>query len=265
MSRFILVKHDAIKKGTHYDLRFKIPDDKNWRSFVFNSFPPLETGKKVYIPEAPIHSEKNALSLEPIPAGEYGAGKFTKIDGGDCEVLKYTNIHMIIDFKGSKLKGLYHFINTAKFGRKKSESNVWQFFKGKQTNKESLNMDEIDKLINQYLREEEEEVKTGQPNEENELTSGEEPEDLEAGKLKDDIIDELTEELLNSDEFGYLSESEKNWIKGAVKHPGALHRALHVKKGEKIPASKLKVKDSDTPKMKRMKTLAKTLKKMRKQ
>ena len=80
MNKFILVKHDAIKKGTHYDLRFEIPGDKNWRSFVFNSFPPSDPGKKVYIPEAPIHSEKNALSLEPIPAGEYGAGKFTKID-----------------------------------------------------------------------------------------------------------------------------------------------------------------------------------------
>jgi len=124
-------------------------------------------------------------------------------------------------------------------------------------------MDKIDKLISEYLKEEEE-LKTDQPNEENELTAGEEPEDLEGGKLRDDIVDELTEELLNSEEFGYLSESEKNWIKGAIKHPGALHKALHVKQGEKIPAKKLKVKDSDSPKLKRMKTLAKTLKKMRK-
>lgn len=31
----------------------------------------------------------------------------------------------------------------------------------------------------------------------------------------------------------------KNWIAGAIKHPGALHEELGVKKGEKIPASKL--------------------------
>lgn len=32
----------------------------------------------------------------------------------------------------------------------------------------------------------------------------------------------------------------KNWIKGAVKHPGALHRDLGVPQGEKIPMSKIK-------------------------
>lgn len=31
----------------------------------------------------------------------------------------------------------------------------------------------------------------------------------------------------------------KQWIAGAGKHPGALHRELHVKPGEKIPAAKL--------------------------
>jgi acetolactate synthase small subunit len=60
-----------------------------------------------------------------------------------------------------------------------------------------------------------------------------------------------------------LSEEEKRWIQGAIKHPGALHRALGVKQGEKIPAKKLKVKPSDSPKLKRMKILAKTLKKLR--
>jgi hypothetical protein len=31
----------------------------------------------------------------------------------------------------------------------------------------------------------------------------------------------------------------KNWIAGAIKHPGALHKELHVPAGEKIPAKKL--------------------------
>lgn len=30
-----------------------------------------------------------------------------------------------------------------------------------------------------------------------------------------------------------------NFIKSAIKHPGALHRELHVKQGEKIPPKKL--------------------------
>jgi hypothetical protein len=31
----------------------------------------------------------------------------------------------------------------------------------------------------------------------------------------------------------------KNWIKGAIKHPGALKKTLHVKQDEKIPEKKL--------------------------
>jgi len=51
----------------------------------------------------------------------------------------------------------------------------------------------------------------------------------------------------------------KYWIKGAIKRPGALHRALRVPRRKKIPKSKLKVKKSDTTRMKRMKNLARTL------
>jgi len=32
----------------------------------------------------------------------------------------------------------------------------------------------------------------------------------------------------------------KNWIKKAIKHPGALRRSLGVKKGSKIPAGRLR-------------------------
>jgi hypothetical protein len=52
-----------------------------------------------------------------------------------------------------------------------------------------------------------------------------------------------------------------NWIAGAIKHPGALHRALKVPVGEKIPAKKLaKAAHSDNPTMRRRANLAKTLK-----
>ena len=55
----------------------------------------------------------------------------------------------------------------------------------------------------------------------------------------------------------------KNWIKGAIEHPGALKKALHVKKGEKIPESKLmKAEDSKNPTMRKRAVLAETLRKM---
>jgi hypothetical protein len=57
----------------------------------------------------------------------------------------------------------------------------------------------------------------------------------------------------------------KNWIQGAIKKPGALHRALGVPEGKKIPAKKLaKAARSDNPTMARRAALAKTLGKMHK-
>lgn len=57
----------------------------------------------------------------------------------------------------------------------------------------------------------------------------------------------------------------ENWIKGAIKHPGALRKKLKIKKGEKIPASKLKkAEHSKNPTTARQARLAETLKKMHK-
>lgn len=54
-----------------------------------------------------------------------------------------------------------------------------------------------------------------------------------------------------------------NWIAGAIKHPGALHRELGVPEGKKIPAKKLaKAAHSDNPKLARRANMAETLKGM---
>ncbi len=58
-----------------------------------------------------------------------------------------------------------------------------------------------------------------------------------------------------------MAENKKNWIAGAIKRPGALHKALHVKEGENIPTSKLnKAEHSKNPTTKKRAVLAKTLK-----
>jgi len=55
----------------------------------------------------------------------------------------------------------------------------------------------------------------------------------------------------------------EHWIKGAIKRPGALHRALGVPQGEKIPAAKLAAaKKSENPRLRRQANLAATLKGM---
>jgi hypothetical protein len=54
----------------------------------------------------------------------------------------------------------------------------------------------------------------------------------------------------------------KNWIKGAIKKPGALREALGVKKGETIPAAKLAAVAKKPGKMGQRARLAQTLKKL---
>lgn len=61
---------------------------------------------------------------------------------------------------------------------------------------------------------------------------------------------------------GRIGRKSGGWIKKAVgNNKGALHRALHVPEGEKIPAKKLaKAEHSKNPTMRRRANLAKTLK-----
>ena len=127
-SKFVLMKHQAKKAGLHYDLRFKIPGKNDWDSYVIRKNIPTGSEKRMVI-RTTIHSEKEALLTGKIETG-YGAGILTKEDYGDCEILLYKpGKHIAINFKGSKLKGIYHFINMAKIGRGKGKQYL--FFKGK--------------------------------------------------------------------------------------------------------------------------------------
>jgi len=51
-----------------------------------------------------------------------------------------------------------------------------------------------------------------------------------------------------------------NWIAGAIKRPGALHRALHVPLEQKIPEGKINAAEhSKNPRLAKEARLAKTL------
>ena len=56
----------------------------------------------------------------------------------------------------------------------------------------------------------------------------------------------------------------KDWIKGAIKKPGALRKALGTPKGKKIPAKTLTAAAKKPGKLGQRARLAKTLGKMRK-
>lgn len=58
--------------------------------------------------------------------------------------------------------------------------------------------------------------------------------------------------------------AKKNWIKGAIDKPGALHRQLGVPEGKKIPASKIAAAAKKPGKLGQRARLAQTMKKMNK-
>lgn len=86
---------------------------------------------------------------------------------------------------------------------------------------------------------------------------------VEALEIYDEILeymDPVSQEMLVEEDEG----KDKKWIQKAIKKPGALHKALKVKKGEKIPAGKLEKASKKGGKLGRRAKLAMTLRKMSK-
>ena len=72
-------------------------------------------------------------------------------------------------------------------------------------------------------------------------------------------LSKLPAEVRNK--MGYMKKGgSTNWIQGAIKKPGSLKKSLGVKKGEKIPASKLAAAAKKPGKLGRRARLAQTLK-----
>jgi len=84
---------------------------------------------------------------------------------------------------------------------------------------------------------------------------------VEALEIYDEIleyIDPVSQEMILNE------EKDKKWIQKAINKPGALHKALKVKKGEKIPEGKLEKASKKGGKLGRRAKLAMTLRKMSK-
>lgn len=129
-SKFIVVEHKAQRAGLHYDIRFRMPNSKNWASFASRKPLPLEPSKKTMVIRTHDHTEEEALYLGKIESG-YGSGVLKKWDDGKCSIEKYSSAHIAVRFNGRKIKGLYHFISTGVIDRK-YDSPTYLFFRGKE-------------------------------------------------------------------------------------------------------------------------------------
>jgi len=128
-SEFVVTEHKAKRAGLHWDLRFQIPKSKMWASFAVRKGVPLQPGTKVLAVRTHDHKRDEALLTGKIESG-YGAGTFKEWDRGKCIIHKYSIEHMAIEFKGRKVKGMYHLINTGVVD-KNFKGEQYFLFKGK--------------------------------------------------------------------------------------------------------------------------------------
>lgn len=132
-SKFIVVEHNAKKARLHWDLRFIMPNSKLWMSFAVRKGIPLNPGQKVLAVRTHDHTKDEALFLGKLESG-YGAGTLKKWDDGDCVIHKFKPGHILIEFKGRKVKGFYHLISTGVMNRKEFKNQQYMLFKGKTLN-----------------------------------------------------------------------------------------------------------------------------------
>jgi len=129
--KFIVHDHDAKRAGKHQDLRFQKPNDmKNWLSFAVRKGVPTKPGSRVLAIKTNLHSEEEALFIGEIPEGEYGAGTLKVFDEGMAIIKMYKPAHISLEFKGKKIKGLYHLINIGVTRNTKYKQNQYLLFKG---------------------------------------------------------------------------------------------------------------------------------------
>jgi hypothetical protein len=131
-SQFIIVQHFAEKAGVHFDLRFEKPEGQLWDSFVLKKEPPLTMGKRILAVKTHDHNKKDALTIKPILSG-YGKGTYKKYADGYCTIEKYHPSHIVLNFNGTKIKGIYHLVSLKTISKDKA-LREYLFFKGRTDN-----------------------------------------------------------------------------------------------------------------------------------
>ncbi|MEM2995592.1 MAG: DNA polymerase ligase N-terminal domain-containing protein [Candidatus Bathyarchaeia archaeon] len=117
---YVIQKHAATH--LHYDLRLEI--DGVLKSWAIPKEPPTAAGVRRLAVQVEDHPVEYASFEGEIPEGMYGAGKVEIWDKGTYRLIERKENKLIVEIKGSKLKGVYALI------RFKGDKN-WLFFKKK--------------------------------------------------------------------------------------------------------------------------------------
>lgn len=125
---FVVHKHHATH--LHYDLRLEM--NGVLKSWAVPKEPPMEEGVRRLAIRVEDHPLSYAGFEGDIPEGEYGAGTVEIWDSGNYVPVKSETKEIIVELKGSKLKGTYCLI---KLKPVLPNDKTWLFFKKKQKTK----------------------------------------------------------------------------------------------------------------------------------
>ena len=95
MAEFILVEHNAIKRGKHWDLRFEIPNSKNWASFSMNEAEFTEMVKAVREAEKAIGVVNYSLTEKQLKGRDFSRSLYFVEDIKAGEVITENNVRSI--------------------------------------------------------------------------------------------------------------------------------------------------------------------------
>lgn len=109
---FVIHQHHA--RNLHFDLRLEM---YNGRTPVLVSWAvpknlPIEKGKRALAVHVEDHPFEYGGFIGSIPAGNYGAGEVRIFDAGEYELTEQAPGKLTIRLKGSRLKGVWHVIQT---------------------------------------------------------------------------------------------------------------------------------------------------------
>lgn len=111
-NKFLIHEHFAKRAGHHFDIR--IEHNGKLCSWATRYLPDLidEKRKKILLIQQPDH-ELEWFDFEGEIEDSYGAGKVKIWDKGTVKKIKWTDKHLEISFKGTKLKGIFHLLQYA--------------------------------------------------------------------------------------------------------------------------------------------------------
>jgi len=108
---FILQKHEAIKAGTHYDLRIRYPHKNKLASWAIpKARIPKSSNDRTLAIQTQDHDISWLKFSGEIPEGSYGHGFVHIIQKGECEIIQWTDKVISFDVKGQYMDGRFHLI-----------------------------------------------------------------------------------------------------------------------------------------------------------